>query len=251
MSRTPQENLPQQEPLDDPTENRGELDSSFDHEKARAATFEIKKPSWSARLIGEVIRANTRPGRFIRLLIRIAALSTIFFALGVLAAYWRLYAPLRDQVDLLLQHYENTQAQYLNTRQDLLNATNQALEAETQASLATSRLKIEQTHNHLLQAFLKLGEARQALEENQKITARQAIENAEQHVMSIKSQIIALDAQQGESIQALFTLIYSDLQRESKIALQDLQRLQTELEIVERDLLMTNQTQWNCQCNLP
>lgn len=251
MSQNPQENIPRQEPLDDPAANHVGLDSSLEHEKVRAATFEIKKPSWFARLMRGLLGTDTRSGRFLRLLIRIAALSVVFFALGVLAAYWRLYVPLRDQSGLLVQNYETIQVELLNTRQDLMTATNQASEAETRASLATSRLKVEQTHNHLLQALLKLAEARQALQENQKISARQAIENAEQHVMSIESQITALDAQQGQSIEALFALIYSDLQRESRIVLQDLDRLQKELEMVERDLLMTNQTHWQCQCTLP
>ncbi len=245
MNQPPEEKIPSQEPLEDRPGNLPDHEVPEHEGKARAAAFDVKKPS---RMTG-LFRPDTRTGQVGRALVRLLALAVVMFALGVLATYLRMVAPLKSQLAALQASYQESQSVLEKSRQELTVVNDQAKAAGDLSGKATSRLGFEQARTQLLAIRLELADARRAILEKEKTAAGKAIDNAEKQFKEIGPQTEAMDADQFKSIQAVFTLIHTDMNRDQQIVVQDIDRLSTELELVEKNLVATDPAGWQCQCD--
>ena len=194
---------------------------------------EKKKRSWFARMFS----TDTRFGRFTRALVRGLALVIGLFALGALAVELLRVQPLQRQ-------YQALQASATQTASDL-----QAIQAQLEKAnqgLASSRgqtvdmqssLEVEQARVQVLRIMIQLGETRLAVLNKDIPGAKKSLGKAEEYLKSILPQIEKTDADQADTLRALFTLTKNDIDRDQKLFTQDVIRLESELELVEKSLI--------------
>jgi hypothetical protein len=238
-----------QVPLDDASVQAPGEDGPREGERPQAAALEFKKTSTFHRILQRIFGSETRVGRVVRPLLRALVLIVVVFALGVLAAYWRLVQPLQQQIGPMQQNYQQAQDELEKTRGSMESAWQQAETSDLLAQEAQSRLGVERTHGVLVRAMLAVADARQAALAGDLEAAGVKIGEAEQLASQIEPQMMALDARQVASIEAIVTLAKNDLDRDPALVVQDLDRLRAELAIMEKSLLKGEGAVWQCRCD--
>jgi hypothetical protein len=209
-------------------------DSHTGHATAAEFPAPVKKNTF-ARLFD----ADTRLGRFMRTLVRALALIVGLVALGALVTYLFFYRPVADQLRDASAEAEQLATQ-LQQREEALSHTEQELETvRAEAGHVQSQLDIELARVHALRAMNEVTQSRLALANQDPAAAARALNNAEQDLENLYPLLEQVDNEQVSTLQALFTLTKNDLNRDAALANQDLDRLQSELERVEQNILQS------------
>jgi hypothetical protein len=198
---------------------------------------DLKTPSGSRRVLYTLFSPETRTGRFLRGMLRILALVIGLFALGLLAAYLLLYRPTAQQ--LTDAHHQATQVadELQKARTDLSGAQQSLQTAKDQATQAKTQLEVELARVQILRSINAVTLAQMAIQGKNKPGAVKALVTAQGYLQAVQPLLEKRDSQQVSTLQALFTLAKNDLDRDMKLASQDLERLQSELQRAESNIL--------------
>ncbi len=197
----------------------------------------LKTPSASRRVGYALFSPETRTGRFIRGLLRTLALIVGLFAIGFLVAYVLLYRPAIQRLDNASRQATQTAAELQQSRQDLASARQNLQAAQTQVGAVQDRLDVELARSQILRAMSAITQAKAAIQANNKAGAVKNLDTAQGYLNAIQPVLAKRDSQQASTLQALFTLTKNDLDRDLKLASQDLDRLQSELDRAETNVL--------------
>lgn len=191
-----------------------------------------QKPSLWARLLDK----ETRRGRAMRAFIR--ALGTIvgLFALGFFTAYTLLYQPLQRQNRAVETEVTQLRASLEEKQAELDKAALTFLGVEKLNEQLSGDLERAQAQVVVLRALVQVGEARLKLAGNDTSAARLALNQAEQTLQGSMAQLEKLGTAKKETFQQLFELVRNDLGRSSRLAEQDLERLTSELQLLNEGL---------------
>lgn len=191
----------------------------------------------------EPFRPVNRVERFLRAL----ALAVISFALGALVVYLLLYRPAATQITTLTVQREQLDSE-LQLRSSQLNEVEQELSAsQGETENIQSQLVVEQARSQVLRAMAHLAEARLRLVQEDSAASREALGNARAAIEEIGPLLEERSPQQASTLTALFTLADNDLGRDvseegnRNAAMQDMDRLQAELEMVEETMLQAEE----------
>jgi hypothetical protein len=197
----------------------------------------LKAPSGPRRALYSLTSPETRTGRFLRALLRTLALVVGFFAIGMLLVYVLLYRPTVQQLDRAYRQATQTSADLQQSRQDLASARQNMQTAQTQVGEIQTRLDVEVARSQILRAMNAVTQARMAIQNNNKAGAVKSLDTAQGYMQAIQPLLAKRDSQQATTLQALFILTKNDLDRDLKLAGQDMDRLQSELERAETNVL--------------
>ena len=198
--------------------------------KAATLTPETVKPKKSP------FGRETKAGRALRRAIQVLAFAVGFFGLGFFTAYLLLYRPLANQA-------KANNVELVQLRQDI-----EAREAELERSSLTFQGVEEQNKQYgadlekanaraaVLQVLNKITEARLNLAEDDASAARLGLDEAEKLLSGSLPQLEKLGAASADTFAQLFELARSDLARNAGLAAQDLERLTSELLLVNETL---------------
>lgn len=206
-------------------------------EGGRPKAPELKTPSAPKRALYSLTSPETRTGRFVRGLLRTLALIVGLFGLGLLVGYVLLYRPAARQLDNAHRQATLTAADLQQARQDLASARQNQQTAQTQAGDTQARLDVEIARSQILRSMNAITQARMAIQGNNKAGAVKSLDTARGYLQAIQPLLAKRDAQQAATLDALFTLTKNDIDRDLKLAAQDLDRLQSELERAEANVL--------------
>ena len=210
---------PEQEPLT-------EEEKAKAREEARAADL-------------KAIPASEKPRRssWLKPLLRIVLLLLVLLFLGALGTYLWLYQPAAQQLQTLRVEATQT-ADRLQQREAALKQSQQDLEeAKTSATEAQDRLEVELARIAVLRSVNDLTFARMALQSEDKAGVTKALNDSEKQLKDVLPLVEERDPEQASTLRALYTLAKNDLERDLKLAGQDLDRIQSELERVEKNVL--------------
>ena len=206
-------------------------------------TPETKGPAKAATLTAETVKpkksafgAETRAGRALRQTIRVIAFIVGFFGLGFFTCYLLLLRPLQNQsransieVVQLRQDLEAKQAELDKNEVSVTGAQSESKSLAANLEKANARLTV-------LEVLNQVTEARFNLAENNTSAARLTLDKAEKLLSGSMPQLEKLGAAQPDTFKQLFELARSDLARNAGLAGQDLERLSSELMLVNETL---------------
>lgn len=212
-------------------------ETSASQDSSSAPASELPLPEKSKRpFFARVFSAEHKFGRFIRALGTALAVVVILLGLGALAVWYFQLRPLRQQYQELQVSATQTAAE-LQTSRDKLAEANQGLSsARVEAVDVQSSLSVEQGRVHVLSILLQLSEARLAVMDEDIPGAKKSLDLAEENLTSLLAQIEKTDQEQAKTLQTLFSLAKNDLERDKNLFAQDVIRLSSELELVEKSL---------------
>jgi hypothetical protein len=194
---------------------------------------EKKERSWFARAFS----TQSRFGRFLRVLGRALIVILVLVAAGGIAVEFLRVQPLKKEYQALQSSATQTAAD-LQARQAQLEQANQGLStAQGQTGDIRTQLETEQARVKVLRVANQLTLARLAVANKDSAGAQKALGDAEGYLKTLLPQIEKIDANQSAMLSALFTLAKNDISRDQKLFNQDVDRLQSELDVVEKNLL--------------
>jgi hypothetical protein len=183
---------------------------------------------------------ETRFGRGMRKVLRTLALIVGSFALGMLAAYLMLYRPVKQQLAAAQQESQQNAAQVQQVQADLDKANANLKTTGARADQLQAQLDIEVARSQVLRAMNQITNARMALAAKDKAGTVKALDASQAFLKPIMPTLEKLDSAEASTLTALFTLSKNDLDRDTKLASQDLDRLQAELELAEKNVLKSS-----------
>ena len=195
-----------------------------------------KSGSLAGRTARHVFSPDTRAGRILRPLVRGLAVTVGFFALGLLACYLLLYQPAERR--LLAAEARLGQAnQDLQDRQEALRKAALSLAgAETDRQSVSGALEKLQARLALQQAQTGVAQARLGLALKDSAAASLALNGVETRLKEQMAVLTALAGADADKIGLVIGLARSDLNGDANLAQQDLQRLASELDLLDQAL---------------
>ena len=208
--------------------------------KAAAIPASPPAPEKTGSLPGRAARhafsPDTRTGRVLRPLIRTLGFIIGFFALGLLTCYILLYQPAERRARSTQTQLEAAR-QELDTKQEELRKAALALVgSEGDRKTASSALEKIQARLTLQQALTSVVETRLALAQKDNAAARLALTQAEKQISEQMPVLQKLAGANPDNIAKVIDLAKSDLDRDTNLASQDLQRLASELNLLDKAL---------------
>lgn len=182
-------------------------------------------------------RQESRFGRFMRAALRTLLLLAIVFGLGALTVYYFLYRPMVDQLNAARVDRDNATQQLEAAEQNLQQAQSDLELANGRAESADEQLEIEIARVAVLRAMNELTNSRMALAADDPEGAVTALEASEAHLLQVLPTLQERDPAQTDTLTALYMLAKNDISRDAELAALDLDRLQTELEVAEQNVL--------------
>jgi hypothetical protein len=198
---------------------------------------DLKTPSGTQRVRYSLLSPETRTGRFLRGTLRVLALVVGLFALGLLSAYLLLYRPTQQELKNANLQATQSAAEIQKIRADLSGAQQNLQTSRNQAEQAKSQLETEVARVQVLRAINAVTLAQMAVQGGNKAGAVKALDTAQGYLQAVQPLLQKRDSQQISTLLALFTLAKNDLDRDLKLAGQDLERLQSELQRAESNVL--------------
>ncbi len=193
--------------------------------------------------VGTYFQPRTQRGETARSVLRTFLLAVFFFALGALLVYFLLYQPMQQQFDTLRTEREQLASLAQDREQSLTKAEQENKAIRAQAQQVQDRLDHELARVSVLQAQAGVATARFHLVQQDAQAAVQSLDQAQSDLRDVQPTLEKLDAQQTSTLAALFTLAKNDMGRDLSVAsnretvLQDLERLQNELNRAEENVL--------------
>lgn len=195
-------------------------------------TEPLNKPDLSEQ-VGD---GETHGSRMRRSIGRTIALMVLMFAAGALTAYIALFQPadLERQAAWAASTQAAGEALQLEKTAAAAEGSNKA--AQVRMQNAETALQVEQGRVFLLRATNEITRARMALAVEDTAAAEAALTAAQAHLEGLQPPLMVLSQEQLDTLNALFTLTKNDLTRDASLAAQDLDRLQSELDLAEQSL---------------
>jgi len=177
-------------------------------------------------LFARMFDRETRFGRFMRAAVRTVAVVIGLFALGVLVTYLVLYRPM--------------QVQYNQSQTDLSAAETELVEVKadlesTQGELETTSaaLEISDVRLHLANISTLVATARFELADKDAKAATQALKKAQDELETLMPFIKEIEPDVSESIVLRLDLALSEVDKQPKMALSDLEILSSTLALLD------------------
>lgn len=223
---------PTPEPQPSSAENRG---------PARAAALDSnqKPPAAPAgkRVASALLGNDTRTGRAMRAFLRGLAAVVGFFALGLLTAYLLLFRPAMSQLQAARADLASTQSQLQEKQVQLDRAALTFAAAEVERKQAVADLAKASARLDVQQMLVSVSGARLAVAKKDLSAARLALGELETRLKAALPGLQSLAGAQPDTLQKLLDLAKNDLGRDFSLADQDLQRLVSELMLLDQALL--------------
>lgn len=218
------------------TEAKASVETEVFTSKERVQATEIKPPNTKSRISYSLFSRETRSGRFFRNLLRAAALVIILVGVGFFLTYFLMYRPQKLAYDALQTRASEAEIDLQRAQSDLSAAQAAVSSAQTGEQAAKDRLLTEQTRVQLLRAVVLLENAQTAIAAKDKTAAQKSLSEAEQALQKSQARLNQIDSKSASNLQALFTLVRNGLDRDLKIAGEDLERLIAELARLDTQL---------------
>lgn len=195
-------------------------------------TEPLNKPDLSEQ-VGD---GETHGSRMRRSIGRTIALMVLMFAAGALTVYIAKFQPadLERQAAWAASTQAAGEALQLEKTAAAAEGSNKA--AQVRMQNAETALQVEQGRVFLLRATNEITRARMALAVEDTAAAETALSAAQAHLEGLQPPLMVLSQEQLDTLNALFTLTKNDLTRDASLAAQDLDRLQSELDLAEQSL---------------
>lgn len=203
--------------------------------KAAALSPEIPKPPRPS-LWARLLNKETKSGRAMRSLIRALGVIVGFYALGFFTVYTLFYQPLQRSSQAVNAEVAQLRSDLEQTQTDLDRAALTFLGVEKENQQLAEDLDKARARASILQALVQVREARLNVALNDIAAARLAVDRAEESLEASLPQLQALGVASGDTFTQLFGLVRDDLGRNTRLAEQDLERLTSELELVNESL---------------
>jgi hypothetical protein len=213
-----------------------------DPQKAKAAEIPASAPSpqkkgpLPGRAARHVFSPDTRTGRIVRPLVRTLGFITGFFALGLLTCYILLYQPAERKSRSAQAQLEQARQDLDSKQEELRKAAQSLVGSESVRQTTSSALEKIQARLALQQALTSVVETRLALAQKDNAAASLALNQAEAQIKAQMPVLQKLAAANPDNIAKVIDLARSDLNRDATLAGQDLQRLSSELTLLDKAL---------------
>jgi hypothetical protein len=171
-----------------------------------------------------------------RTFLRSLALAAIMFALGAAVSAVLLYRPADLQRKSAWVEATMASGEYAQLERTATAAEGSNKAAQVRMQQAEKALDVERGRVFLLRASNEITRARMALVSGDQAAADQALTAAAAHLEGLQPPLMVLNKDQLDTLNALFTLTKNDLGRDPALASQDLDRLQSELDLAEQGL---------------
>ncbi len=174
---------------------------------------------------------ETRLGRRMRTFTRGLGWAVGMFALGLLTSYVLLFQPLVRRYSTAQVELAQTSAALETLQGDLKLSQSSLAGSEKERKTAAAQLANVQMRVEVQRAKAKVVETRLALAQKDNAAARLALGEVEKIFTDLKP---GLSAASGQSLDQVLALAKSDITREANLADQDLQRLLSELDLIDQ-----------------
>ncbi len=195
-----------------------------------------KKGSLPGRFFRHVTSRDTRTGRAVRGTIRALGLIIGFYALGFFTAYILFFQPLQRRSAAAQGDLTALRSQFTLQQSQLDQAAATLQGADAQRKLSDASLARVKARVVVLQALNQVSSARLSLARQDATSASLAFGNAEKLVKAVLPDLTSLGAAQSSTLTTVLDLARADLSRDAKLADQDLDRLASELLLVDQNL---------------
>jgi hypothetical protein len=176
---------------------------------------------------------ETRLGRGMRIFTRGLGAVVGLFALGLLTTYVLLFQPLERRYRATQTELSQTAAALETLHGDLKLAQTSLAGAEKERKTASAQLATAQARVDVQRAKVKVLETRLALAQKDFAAARLALGDVEKIFTALKP---GLSSASGQSLDQVLALAKSDISRDAHLFDQDLQRLLSELDLIDQGL---------------
>ncbi len=194
------------------------------------------KGSAVGRFFRHIFSPNTRTGKVVRPLLRGLAVTVGFFALGVLLTYLALYQPVEKRYRETKAGLEQAQADLKAKQQELDEAALTFVGAQAERNQAVDMRATLEGQLLVWQGLSKVSDVRLALAKKDTAAAKLALAELEKHLATSVPEWEKMGAAQATTFNQLLVLVKDDINRNTTHADQDLERLVSELMLVEQTL---------------
>ncbi len=213
------------------TETRSDAEQS--DQVSNPVEEEPKKPGG---FLYHLFSPETRLGRFMRPVVRAAALIVILFTFGFLSAYLLLYQPRLEEMNRTQENLKTTTLKLSQTEGTLTAAQKYITELNDKYQQASADLVLEKNHSSLLQLRSEINNARYALAKKDGASARLILQNARKLMDGYLPVIKAHSSEMAASFDTRLTLVMNEFSRDPETALTDLNLLSSNLVDLEKVL---------------
>jgi len=231
------------EPATPPAEEQAETTppTASDAVPVRAAELPAeptpaKKGSAFGRFFRHVFSPDTRTGKIVRPILRGLAVTVGFFALGVLLTYIVLFQPIDQRYRETRANLEQAQAELKAKQKELDEAALTFIGAESERNQAIELRDTLESRLLVWQGMSKVADVRLALAKKDTAAAKLALKEVETHLETALPEWEKLGAAQATTFDQLLALVNDDINRNTTLADQDLERLVSELMLIEQNL---------------
>ncbi len=223
----PAEEAPEEhKPTPAPVETAPKVES-----KPEPAKIDMRNP------IADVPRKpESRVRKFLRSLVRWILLIVALFATGVVTAYFMLYQPAREQINSLKSELTAAQQELEARNQELQSAQNEIAALKTQKDQAVTELDNAQNRAYLQMVLTNVANARLALANKDGANARTALTAARADLDKLLPAMQAVNKDMADGLVARLNLAFSELSRDPRTAIADLDVLTRSLQEAEKTL---------------
>ncbi|MBN1372231.1 MAG: hypothetical protein JW987_09840 [Anaerolineaceae bacterium] len=194
------------------------------------------KGSAVGRFFRHIFSPATRTGKIVRPILRGLAVTVGFFALGVLLTYLALYQPIEKRYQETKAGLEQAQADLKVKQQELDEAALTFIGAQAERNQAVDMRATLEGRLLVWQGLSKVSDVRLALAKKDTAAAKLALTELEKHLTASVPEWEKMGAAQATTFNQVLALVKDDISRNATLADQDLQRLVSELMLVEQTL---------------
>ncbi len=169
------------------------------------------RESGLSRFLRAVFSPQTRLGRIVRPTLRWTGFVVAFFALGVLAAYIKLYRPASELLALSQSRLQETRAQLATANADLANTRTELESTQAQLKQTLSAQERLQARLSLLKVLNHVLSARITLYGRNGVEAQKSLEAAQGALEEVLPQMRAADETTAEQLKTRLALALSEL----------------------------------------
>lgn len=231
------------EPIEQPEkEQTPEQEAAAETESGHAKAAELPaepvaaKGSAVGRFFRHIFSPTTRTGKIVRPILRGLAVTVGFFALGVLLTYLALYQPIEKRYQETKAGLEQAQADLKVKQQELDEAALTFIGTQAERNQAIDMRATLEGQLLVWQGLSKVSDVRLALAKKDTAAAKLALTELEKHLTTSVPEWEKMGAAQATTFNQVLALVKDDISRNATLADQDLQRLVSELMLVEQTL---------------
>lgn len=181
-------------------------------------------------------KPDSRVRKFFRSMVRWIILIVALFAAGVVTAYFLLYQPAREQINSLQGELATAQQEIETRSQELQSAQNEITALKAQKDAAVSNLDNAENRAYLQMVLTNVANARLALANKDGANARTALTAARADLEKLLPAVQVKDKDVAAGLLSRLDLALSELSRDPRTAIADLDVLTRSLQDAEKTL---------------